>query len=411
MSTFDVLVVGASVAGLATVEELRRREFAGTIALLDAQPHLPYDRPQLSKRALEPDWAAAQAELRPATHYGALDVTLLLGTAAASFDAGSGTVTLADGRAIRCRQLVVATGADAYGLPARAAVDVHTLRRLDDALRLRTALAPGRRLVVVGGGFVGAELSAAAVRRGLEVTLVEQQNNLFQALLGAEVGEALAQAHRRRGGHVICGSAVSCVRPVGAMHEVVLANGEVLPADVVVAGLGVRPATDWLTGSGVEVTDGIVCDERGRTSVPGVYAAGDVASWFNPQRGVHARGHHWTLAREQGTTVGRVLADTTARGAVSSVGYFWSDQFDLRLQVFGDLAGHDERELVWGHYADERFAVLYYRDGTLVGAAGVNAARELRRHREALQQGARDRVGEATSPQGTAAVAAGHPTR
>lgn len=387
--TYDVVVVGASVAGLAATEELRRGGFAGTIALVDAERHLPYDKPPLSKKLLRPAWDPAHARLRPREHYDALEVDLLLGVAARALDASSREVTLATGRVLCGHDIVLATGASPRPPPGRPMAGVHTLRGLDEAVAIRRELTPGSRLVVVGGGFVGAEVAAAARQHGVDVTLVEAMPVPFLGLLGADVGRALAEVHGRRGVRLECGVAVAGIEHRSSLDdtvEVVLADGRRLAADVVVVGLGVRPNTEWLTRSGLELGDGVVCDDEGRTSVDHVYAAGDMAAWFDAGERVHLRSQHWTTAREQGSAVARALAGRSEGAVRSAVPYFWSDQFDLRLQAYGRTLGHDASELVWGSYVEERFVALYHRAGTLIGAVGVNAARELRRYHGEIEE-------------------------
>lgn len=381
MTACDVVIVGGSVAGVATADELRRRGFPGSIVLVDSEAHLPYDKPPLSKKALTSDWDPAQAQLRPRQHYDDLSIQLRLGQTAQSLETSQRSVLLESGEVLSARHVVLTTGASPRALPLSQPVPgVHTLRGLDDALAIRRRLGPGRRLVVVGGGFIGAEVAATARQEGAEVTVVEAMPLPFAGVLGPEAGAALAGMHTRRGVQLACGVPVARVERSAAGAVVVLADGKELVADVVVVGLGVRPRTDWLAGSGLLVADGIVCDELGRTSAPNVYAAGDVASWYDSRTQGHSRGEHWTVAREQGTAVARVILGDAGSASLSAAPYFWSDQFGVRIQCFGYVARHDDCELAWGSPADEQFVMLYFRLGRLVGAVGVNAARQLRRY-------------------------------
>ncbi len=387
MDSYGVTVVGASIAGLSAAEELRRGGFTGSILLVDAQRHLPYDKPPLSKKSLADGWEPTQAQLRPASHYEVLDVELALGDGARALDPAARTVSLESGRTITAQHVVIATGARARSLPGVHSERVLTLRGVDDASAMRRLLVPGARLLVVGGGFVGAEVAAMASQHGVEVTIVEAAPSPFFGVLGEQVGHALGEAHRRRGVRIEAGVAVRAVHEEDAGVCVELADDRRMAADVVLVGLGTAPNIEWLAGSGLALGDGVQCDRSGRSSVSGVYAAGDVACWAGPHGRAGMRGQHWTLAREQGSAVAKLILGRPDEAPLSAAPYFWSDQFDLRLQSFGHLAGHDACELVWGSYAEEKFVVRYYRAGRLCAAVGVNGARELRTHRAELEQG------------------------
>ncbi|MFF5988515.1 NAD(P)/FAD-dependent oxidoreductase [Prauserella flavalba] len=384
----DVLIVGASVAGVATADTLRAQGLQGRIVLLDADPHLPYDKPPLSKQALKPGWEDSKGWLRPEAHYRDNGIELVLGRAARALDAERRVVTLDDGTALSADTVVLATGVRARRLPEPSMLPgVFTIRTWADSRALRDELARRPRLVIVGGGFIGAEVASVAAELGADVTIVEALQHPFQQLFGPEVAAALASRHTAHGVRLRCGQGVDRLEGDGRVERVVLTDGEVLDADVVLLGLGAQPATDWLRGSGVELADGVVCDQFGRTTRTGIYAAGDVAAWWNPVTGVHERIEHWTTAKEQGTAVAHTISGDE-RG-VGKVPYFWSDQHGGRLQFLGTSEGHDRSEVVHGSLGSDEYVVLYSKAGRVIGALGLAAARHLMRYRLLVEQRAR----------------------
>lgn len=386
-----VLIVGASVAGVAVADGLRARGFDGRITLVDADPNLPYDKPPLSKQALKSDWHDERALLRPADHYRDHEIELVLGRRAVSLDGPNRSVALDDGRRIAADAIVLAPGVSARRLPERSMLPgVLSVRTLADSTRIRAALVDRPRLVVAGGGFIGAEAAAVAAGAGCDVTVVELLDQPFSHLFGAEVGASLARRHREHGVRLECGVGVDRVEGKGSVEQVVLTDGRVLAADLVLLGLGAQPATGWLEGSGLTLdAGGIVCDEFGRTSAPGIYAAGDAASWWDPRAGRHTRIEHWTTAKEHGAAVAHNILDAdepTKRAG--SVPYFWSDQYGGRLQFLGSSQGFDRWHVVHGRLEDDEYVVLYGRAGVLIGALGLAAARRLMPFRALIDQGA-----------------------
>lgn len=386
----SVLVIGGSVAGLAVADALRAQEYEGTITVVDADPELPYDKPPLSKQALKEDWEPTKGLLRPEEHYADKGIELLSGRRAVSLDAASRTVRLDDGSEHTADHVVLATGVRARVLPEELMLPgVHAIRTADDSAVVRAALADRPRLVVIGGGFIGAEAAAVAAGLGLDVTIVEALPLPFQHLFGSDVAEALAGWHRGAGVRLECGVMVTGIEGEGRVERVHLADGRTLDADLVLLGLGAIPAVEWLEGSGLTVADGIVCDEHGRTGVPGIWAAGDAAAWRNPATGGHERVEHWTTAKEQGAAVGHNIARPDADPkTVGPVPYFWSDQYGQRLQFLGTSTGHDATHLVHGSLDSTEFVVLYSREGILIGGLGSAAARHLMKHRAAIAEGA-----------------------
>jgi 3-phenylpropionate/trans-cinnamate dioxygenase ferredoxin reductase subunit len=382
------LIIGASVAGLAAADGLRSQGFTGRVTLVDQEPHLPYDKPPLSKQALRADWDTGRGLLRPETHYEEHGIELLLGRAAVSLDGATRTVELDDTTVLAADHIVLTPGVRARRLPEESMLPgVHPIRNADDSAAVRAALASSSRVVVVGGGFIGAETAAVAAKMGVHVTIVEMLPLPFQHLFGPEVAAALAAWHTTAGVDLVCGVGVDRIEGAGRAERVVLTDGRELDADLVVVGLGAVPAVDWLNGSGVAVDNGIVCDEHGRTSVPGIWAGGDAAAWFDSTSGRHVRIEHWTTAKEHGAAVAHNIAHPGAPAKPAGpVPYFWSDQYGRRLQFLGTSQGHDAVHLVHGGYDGDEFVALYSRGGELIGGLGVAAARHLMKFRPLIAE-------------------------
>jgi NADPH-dependent 2,4-dienoyl-CoA reductase/sulfur reductase-like enzyme len=376
------VVVGANVAGLRAVEAARQAGFDGTVTLVGAEPHLPYHRPPLSKEFLRagpdqsPPYLSSEESLR-----AELGVDLRLGAPATALCPESRTVTV-DGEDIPYTAAVLATGVTARTLPGTGRLGgVHTLRTLDDARALRAALRPGVRIVVVGAGFVGAEVACTARALGARVTVLEAARTPLVRSVGEEMGAVLGRLLGRRGVDLRCGTEVEAVEGAGGRATAVrLTDGTVLPADLVVVGIGASPATDWLSGSGLDLDDGVVCDRYLRTSAPGVYAAGDVARWFDPVLDRTVRLEHWTTAAEQGALAARNAVGTGPAAQCSTVPYFWSDWAEHRVQFVGDPDA-DEVAVVAGDTGSDGFLALYRRGDRLSGALGLNQRRTVMRLR------------------------------
>lgn len=390
------MVVGASLAGLRATEELRRLGYDGVLTLVGAEPHLPYDRPPLSKDFLAGSTEADAIALRRQP-YDDLDLDLRLGTRATALDPAGRTIALAgpDGSEVLAYDgVVIATGSVARTLPGQPELPgLHVLRTIEDATRLRAELAAGPRVVVVGGGFIGAEVAATCRTRGLEVTVLEALPAPMVRGLGAAMGDALAGLHRDHGVDLRTSVAVDGFEGTGRVERVRLGDGSTVDADVVVVGVGAAPATGWLEGSGLAIDNGIVCDST-LCAAPGVVAAGDVARWPNSaMRGEVMRLEHWTNATEQGVAAAaRLLGAGAGAGAdarsFASVPFVWSDQYDVKIQVVGHVRGDDTVELVEGSFDDRRFVAIFGRDGWLTGAVGFNRPRLLMQYRRLLADGA-----------------------
>jgi NADPH-dependent 2,4-dienoyl-CoA reductase/sulfur reductase-like enzyme len=381
-----VVVVGASLAGLRAAETLRQHDAVGSVIVVGDEPHRPYDRPPLSKKLLSGEWEPDRIHLRQPDVFDDLDVEWRLGAGAIALDLGTATgrrtVQLGDGSTVGFDSLIIATGARPRRLPGHDDFDhVHELRSLDDALALRAEIAPGgRRVVVIGAGFIGLEVAATAKTLGNDVVVLEGASAPLIRGLGVAMGEAIAGLHRAHGVDVRCDVRIDALTHDGVR----LADGELVPAEVVVVGIGVAPVTDWLDGSGLEIRDGVVCNAAlnalgvGGDLVPGVFAAGDVARWPNGLFGEEMRVEHWTNAAEQGahaaTNLVRLAAGEDAE-PYAPLPFFWSDQFEHRIQFLGRASADDDVQVVAGSVDDGKFLTLFGRDGRLHGALGVNAPR------------------------------------
>ncbi|GAA1225137.1 FAD-dependent oxidoreductase [Kitasatospora nipponensis] len=379
-------MVGASLAGLSTVRALRAQGYDGSITVIGEERHHPYDRPPLSKGFLQGDLDVDALALGSPQEYADLGVRWLLGERAVRLEPAARTVTLAGGREVRADAVVIATGARPRTLAGTDRLaGVHTLRTLDDALALRADLRRGRpRVVVVGAGFIGAEVASTAHALGLDVTVVEAAEVPLERALGREMGLVCSALHADHGVRLLCGTGVAGLTGERRVTGVRLTDGRLLAADVVVVGVGVRPVTGWLAGSGITVDDGVVCDAGCATGVPGVVAVGDVARCPDPFTGRHDRVEHWTNATEQAGTAARTLLSGTSVPAPARPPYFWSDQYRVRIQLAGHVGPKDRPEVVEGDVASRSFVALYRRDGHEVAVLAVNRPKPFTRLRRTL---------------------------
>ncbi|HEY3157385.1 MAG TPA: FAD-dependent oxidoreductase [Vicinamibacterales bacterium] len=384
-----IAIVGASLAGLRAAEALRARGFDGELALIGDEPHRPYDRPPLSKQVLQGVWEPEQTLFRRKDGYDALALDMRLGVRALSLDLRARRVTLADGTFADYDRLIIATGARVRTLPSIAPrTGLLALRGLDDAIVLRRALMDAPRVAVVGAGFIGLEVAASCRARGLSVTVIEPLPVPFSPIFGRTFGEMIAAMHRDHGVDLRTGVAVTDVVGDSRVAGVALSDGSRIDADVVVVGIGVTPNTEWLEGSGLTLDNGIVCNGSGEAA-PDVYAAGDVARIANQWHGDSPRIEHWTNAVEQAVCVAEnALAGREACTSFSSVPYFWSDQYDRKIQFIGRARPHDEMVIVDGSLEDRRLTALYRRGDRVVACLAVNQPRALIKYRKLLAAGA-----------------------
>ena len=382
-----ITVIGASLAGLRAVETLRSDGFDGRITLVGDEPHQPYDRPPLSKQVLAGDWEPDRIHLAAPDRLADLQVDLRLGQRATGLDLEAHTVEV-DGVTEKFDGLLIATGAQCRALPGTGHLaGVHTLRTLDDCLAIRAALeAVPRRLVVVGAGFIGSEVASVAVDRGVEVTMVEALPVPLVRVLGAEIGTTMADLHRSHGVDLRCG--VGVVELVGEdrVRAAMLDDGSVVEADMVVVGIGVVPNTDWLESSGLDLDDGVCCDVT-CLAAPDVTAAGDVARWTHPRYGRSVRVEHWDNAVEQGIHAARRLLQTDEEAtAYAPVPWFWSDQYDRKIQVAGLTHPDDEVRMVTGSPEEGRFTALYGSGGRFNAVFGMNRPRQVMQFKSLIDQ-------------------------
>ncbi|MFF9093969.1 NAD(P)/FAD-dependent oxidoreductase [Streptomyces sp. NPDC014802] len=382
----SITVVGASLAGLSTVRALRAEGYDGGIFVVGEERHLPYDRPPLSKDFLKGDIDADALALGDADEYDSLGVEWLLGERAVRLDPADRSLSLSGGRRLRTDGVVIATGASPRTLPGTDGLaGVHTLRTLDDAQALRAELLDGLpRVVVIGAGFIGAEVASTAHRLGLHVTVVEALDVPLERQLGRTMGLVCASLHTDHGVRLLTGTGVAGLTGTERVTGVRLADGRELPADIVVVGVGVRPATDWLAGSGVPVDDGVVCDAGCATGIPGVVAVGDVARCPHPFTGRHARIEHWSNAGEQARTAARTLLTGVPAAAPVTAPYFWSDQYQVRIQLAGHVAPGAEPEIVDGDVDSRTFTAVYRRADTPVAVLSLNQPKLFNRLRRSL---------------------------
>jgi NADPH-dependent 2,4-dienoyl-CoA reductase/sulfur reductase-like enzyme len=364
-----VLIIGGGLAAQRAVETLRARGHHGPIRVVCGEPVAPYDRPPLSKELLAS--GSVDPRFRGPDWYGEAGVELLLGRRAEALDVGRRRVLLADGAELSFNALIIATGSHPRRLPWLVGrPNVHVLRTLEDALALRRALVPGARLAIVGAGFVGQEVAATARGLGVDVTMIEGRGAPLEHVLGASLGGWFGALHRAEGVRLEVDAAVASAEPsvAGApVRSLVLADGRSIEADLVLVAIGVVPETRWLARSPL-AGDGVCVEAGGRTAVPGVYAAGDVA------RPAGGRCEHWEPAARMGVAAARSILGLPV--AAVPPASFWSDQYGLRIQLVGEAVGADSVSIDGSMEARDFTAVLS-RDGVPIGALLVDRPREL----------------------------------
>ena len=390
-----IAVIGGSLAGLRAVETLRTDGFSGNITVVNAENSAPYDRPPLSKKFLSGEWEADRIQLRKPSDIDELGATWLNSTQATALNVAARELTLSTSSVLNYDACIIASGGIARELPQQPhARGIHQLRTLHDAQGLREELQPGKKLVVIGAGFIGLEAAATAVARGCTVTVLEGLPAPLIRGLGEDMGTAATAIHATQGVNIRCNVRVQGIETqAGSVTGVRIsdANGEsVVAADVVLVGIGVAPATQWLEGSGLVVNDGVVCDAY-LQAAPGVFAAGDIARWVN---GLYSdleptmRVEHWTTAAEQGAHAARnalAYMNNTPLVPYSAVPFFWSDQFTARIQFLGRSTDAEEIRVVAGSVDEGKFAAAYMRAGRLVGVLGVSMPKVVMPSRKLLE--------------------------
>ncbi|HEY6561558.1 MAG TPA: FAD-dependent oxidoreductase [Polyangiaceae bacterium] len=385
-----IAIVGGSLAGLRAAEALRRRGYDGAITWIGAEAHLPYDRPPLSKQILAGTWDVSRIALRKTPPLDDLDAELHFGRRATSLDVHARRVALDDGATLPFDGLIIATGARPRVLHSQQTLaSVHTLRTVDDAVAIQAALERSPRVVIVGAGFIGLEVAAVCRQRSLDVTVVDALSTPLTRTLGEAAGKIVEAIHRDEGVRFIFDRSVREVCGTGSVERVILSDGRELAADLVVVGIGVVPETDWLASSGLGIADGVVCDAYCATNLPNVVAAGDVARWENPLFGASMRVEHWTNAVEQATAaVDRLLEGAKHAKPFAPAPYFWSDQYNFKLQFVGHYSGTDTVHVLEDDRSARRIVLIYERDGRITGALTGNRPAALAKYRALVAGGA-----------------------
>jgi 3-phenylpropionate/trans-cinnamate dioxygenase ferredoxin reductase subunit len=369
MGEREIVIVGAGLGAVRVAEQLRQRGHRGPITVLGAEPHLPYDRPPLSKQVLRGE--------RDATAFAdvdRLDVRWVLGTRAVSLDVSLNRLLADDGQAYGYDVLVLAPGGRPRTLPGLdIGAGLHVLRTIDDALALRESIRTNGRLIVIGAGFIGCEIAASARQIGSNVDVIEALPAPLVRVLGPAAAAKVAELHQAHGVRLHVGATVAEILrgPDGRVCGVRLGDGTIIDGDDVVVGIGIFPDVDWLAKSGVELQDGIVCDSSGRTSAPNIFALGDAAQWWHDLAGKHRRVEHWTTTADQAAVVAAAIVQDQAEApaVLNAAPYFWSDQYDVKIQGVGfiDPSDHvDELRI------RDRTVLLYSRDGIVRGVVGFS---------------------------------------
>lgn len=375
-----IVIVGAGLGGARLVADLRNEGYEGELILVGREAHIPYDRPPLSKAVLTGE--KDNVDLQPESFYAENKVDLRTGTLVTAIDPVAHTITVepiggGTAETITYGTLVLATGLNPRSLPfAEGKAGVHTLRTVDDAMALRSEIDGASTAVVIGAGFIGCEVAASLKTKGLDVTVVEPALAPLAIALGEQVGNMVGRIHADRGVTIRTGVGVTGITGEDRVTGVTLADGTELPADIVVLGIGSTPVVDYLEGSGIvlaerEVGGGVSCDEVGRTSAPDVYAIGDVANWRD-KHGVPSRVEHWNNVIEQAAKVAYAILEIDESSARPFVPYFWSDQFDVKVQALGHPSAGDDVHVV----SDDgtKFVVYYSRDGVFTAVVGAGKA-------------------------------------
>ena len=386
-----VIIVGASLAGVRAAETLRTSGFSGRIVLVGNETHMPYDRPPLSKKFLAGEWDADRVALRKPEMFSELNVEWMLGHTATALDTSARTLTHDKDDSLSYDGLIIATGGLARRLPAQPDLaGIHVLRTLDDATNLRAELTGN--VVVIGAGFIGLEAAATASATGCHVTVLEGFEAPLIRGLGAEMGQAIGDVHRRHGVDVRCNVRVDGFEGTSRVTGVRLADGDVVPADVVIVGIGVSPATGWLESSGLTLRDGVVCDEFLCAGPSTVFAAGDVARWPNAlftHVEADMRVEHWTTASEEGQAAAANLL-ARLRGEEPqpfvTVPFFWSDQFEARIQFLGRATATSQVDVVAGNPSEGKWCAMYSDGDRLTGVLGVSMPKLVMPARALLQK-------------------------
>jgi 3-phenylpropionate/trans-cinnamate dioxygenase ferredoxin reductase subunit len=363
-TTTAFVIVGAGLAAAKAAEALRDLGFDGKIALIGEERHLPYERPPLSKDYLAGKAGRDSVFVHDQDWYQRQQIDLRLGSPATAIDRAARQVRLADGSAVSYDKLLIVTGASPRRLPGATAV--HYLRTIDDSDRLKELLATGDHLAVIGGGWIGLEVAAAARQAGLRVTVLEALELPLLRVLGPEIARVFADLHRSNGVSLRLGVRIEEVASTGVR----LTDGTVITADAVLAGVGAAPRTELASDAGLEVGDGIVTTAALRTSDPAIFAAGDVASAYHPLLGEHVRVEHWANALKQPAVAAAAMLGREA--SYEDLPYFYTDQYDLGMEYVGHVSGGYDQVVVRGDLEARQFIAFWLKDGLVKAGMNVN---------------------------------------
>ncbi len=371
------VVVGGGHAGGRAAEAMRMAGFDGTITVIGQEPHVPYERPPLSKELLAGDDGPEGCFLNPVEYYSDNNIDLRLDCTARAIDTGGHHVTLEGFEPVAFDKLLLATGGRVRRLkiPGADLEGVHYLRGIDDSHAIRRELMPDRSIAVIGGGFIGLEVAASARSRGCRVTVIELQDVLLGRVIDPEIGGLFADLHRGHGVEVLTGLSVERLEGDGRVSQVVCAGGKTVAADAVIVGIGIIPNVELAADAGIATDNGITVDQYGETSVPGIYAAGDVANHPNPILGHRLRLESWQNAQNQAIAVARNMCGEHAPFA--EVPWFWSDQYDVNLQIAGAPLAWD-RLVTRGERDSGKFMIFYMAGDKVVAANAFNLGRDMR---------------------------------
>jgi 3-phenylpropionate/trans-cinnamate dioxygenase ferredoxin reductase component len=372
------VIVGASLAGGGAAATLREEGFDGRVILIGAEPQPPYERPPLSKEYLRRESSFEQALSQPLDFYAENGIETRFGVRVTRVDAAEKVVELDHGERVAYDKLLVATGGRNRRIPIPGIElgGIYGLRTVADSDRIRAEIAPARKAVVVGMGFIGSEVAASLRQSGVEVTVVDRNTVPLRRVLGEEVGRVVADVHRDFGTELIFEDRVAAFEGAGRVERVTTQGGRRIECDFAVVGLGTEPVTDLLAGTGAKIDNGVVVDEFCQTNVEGIYAAGDVANHYHPVFERHIRVEHWQNALKQGPAAVRSMLGSDE--PYGEIPWFWSDQYEHNLQYAGFHTEWDEL-VVRGSTAERSFVAFYRKGGRVLAAVAINRGRDLRR--------------------------------
>lgn len=381
------VIIGAGAAGLAAAEALAERGWDGEIVLVGAENYLPYDRPPLSKALLAGTAEFDFVRLCTEEDIARNNINLVLGATATRLDPGAHTVELSTGETLDYDKLVIATGVDARQLPATADIDsAVTLRSFEDSMRFRSEMTEGRRILIVGAGFIGLEVAATAVLKGCQVDVVEPAPGVLYGKFPEVLSERIQQSHLEKGVAFHFGQTVANWHaPEGQLESVTLSDGSELLADAALIGIGTAPATGWLDGSGLDISNGILCGPKG-LAARDVYAIGDVSSWYHPLLGENRRVEHRLSAGEQAQVVAAELTGTQAPPL--DLPFFWTDQYKEKWQAYGHVDWQADLEITLDDPESNKLVAVLRREGRLEAVIGKNAVKQIMPYRRELKQAA-----------------------